>query len=91
MISGVSLEALSIDIMSKSDNHRMFFKKGSCPTPLKYVDVVHTTSDVLQEHVIDDYWNVDGDRTVKAMDRFHAVHDTESYSTSMICAVWGRC
>ena len=37
----------------------------SFPVPLKYIDVSRTTRtnlDVMQEHRIDDYWNIDGSR-----------------------------
>ena len=40
-------------------------KEESFPILLKYIDVTrntHTSSDVLLEKHIDDYWNVDGDR-----------------------------
>ena len=42
-------------------------KEESFPIPLKYVDVTrstHTNLDVMQEKRINDYWNVDGDRTL---------------------------
>ena len=41
-------------------------KEETFPIPLKYVDVTwttHTSLDVLQEKRINDYWNVDLDRT----------------------------
>ena len=42
-------------------------KEESFPIPLRYIDVVrttHTTSGVLQESRIDDYWNIDGHRNL---------------------------
>ena len=42
-------------------------KEESFPIPLKCIDVTrteHTTLDVLQEKRINDYWNVDVDRTL---------------------------
>ena len=40
-------------------------REESFPIPLKYIDVsgtTHTNLDVMQEHRIDDYWNIDGSR-----------------------------
>ena len=40
-------------------------REESFPIPLKYIDVSRTTRtnlDVMQEHSIDDYWNIDGSR-----------------------------
>ena len=40
-------------------------REESFPVPLKYIDVsrtTHTNLDVMQERLIDDYWNVDGSR-----------------------------
>ena len=40
-------------------------REASFPIPLKYIDVTrttNTTSDVMSEKQIEDYWNVDGDR-----------------------------
>ena len=42
-------------------------KEESFPTPLKYIDVTrttHTNLDVFQEKRLDDYWNVDGNRSL---------------------------
>ena len=40
-------------------------REESLPVPLKYIDVSRTTQtnlDVMLEHRIDDYWNIDGSR-----------------------------
>ena len=39
-------------------------REGSFPVPLKYFvsSTTHTNLDVLQESLIDDYWNIDGSR-----------------------------
>ena len=40
-------------------------REESFPIPLKYIDVsrtTHTHLDVMQEHHINDYWNIDGSR-----------------------------
>ena len=40
-------------------------REESFPVPLKYIDVSRTTCtnlDVMREHRIDDYWNIDGSR-----------------------------
>ena len=42
-------------------------KEETFPIPLKYVDVTrstHTNLDVMQEKRIDDYWNVDANRSL---------------------------
>ena len=42
-------------------------KEETFPIPLKYIDVTrsaHTDLDVLQEKRIDDYWNVDSNRSL---------------------------
>ena len=42
-------------------------KEETCPIPLKHIDVTRATCtnlDVLQESRIDDYWNVDVDRSL---------------------------
>ena len=53
----------------------------SLPIPLKDIDVTSTTDatlEVMSETTyIDDYWNVDGNRVVGCMDRFHEIHCIE--------------
>ena len=47
-------------------------KEESFPIPMKYIDVTrttHTSLDVLLERQIDDYWNVDGERIIRCVDR----------------------
>ena len=43
------------------------YRESNCtfPLPMKYIDVTrttHTSLDVLMEKLIEDYWNVDGER-----------------------------
>ena len=62
--------------------------EGSFPVQVKYIDVVRRTSttlDVLLESRIDDYWHVHvGRGTVKAVDRFHSVHNIERKASGMV-------
>ena len=64
VISGLFLEALSVDVMSKNDCFYVF-QGNSFPVPLKHVDAVRRTNtslDALQARRVDDCWNVDGDQ-----------------------------
>ena len=60
-------------------------KEEAFPFPLKYIDVTrntHTLLDVLLEKIIDDYWNVDGEREIiRCMDRLHKIHFIERKAT----------
>ena len=56
-------------------------KEETFPIPLKYIDVTrstHTDLDVLQEKRIDDYWNVDSNRSLS--DSWKGVGDADKSS-----------
>ena len=64
VISGVLLKTLSIDIMFKNDRN-FVLQARTFLTPLKYIYAVWRTNaslHVLQEHKMDECWNVDGDQ-----------------------------
>ena len=42
---------------------------------------------MLEEH-IDDYWNVDGDRIVRCMDRIHKICSAKGKDTGRIHMMW---
>ena len=63
------------------------------PIPLKYIDVsrtTHTNLDVKQEKRIDDYWNIDGSRIVRSLDRFHTIYSFERKTSRRINVVRGE-
>ena len=46
---------------------KLFVPQDDCPIPLKYIVVQRQTKtniDVLREATIDDYWNIDGDKSL---------------------------
>ena len=65
-------------------------REESFLVPLKYIDVTRTTDtfwDVMLEKHFADFWNVDGDRMVRCMDRFYKVHFIEWKTTGWIFMV----
>ena len=52
--------------------------EASFSTPLKFIDVTRQTKtklEILEESIIDDWWNVDGNRTnsLGRLDRWHQI------------------
>ena len=75
--SGLFKETLFTVIILNRPKEKLF------PIPLKYIDVIrstHTDLDVAKEKRIDDYWNVDGDRTLSdswtSFTRFTLLNET---------------
>ena len=66
-------------------------KKETFPIPLKYIDMTratYTNLDVLQERRIDDYWNVDANRSLSdSWKRIHKVHSIERETSKGRCVV----
>ena len=61
------------------------------PIPMKYIDVSrtrHTSLDVMLEKQIEEKWSVDGEGTVRPMDRVHKTCSTEGEATGRIYMVW---
>ena len=73
---------------------RLYFpQEESFPNPLKCIDVIrstHTALDVAEEKRIDDYWNVDGSRSLSNSFTGFKIYTVERNSSKRICVVRGE-